>query len=94
MDREIPQLLHVEVSFLGMSKEQFLAVFLSFGVFSVLFDASFSGMLIGISIAYVLGKWAEEKPRGIVYHQLRRYFPLESGILDTGIDPLDRRVVG
>jgi len=84
----------MESTLLGLGKEEFLAIFLSYGIFTVVFDAPFWGMGIGLGVAMVLSKWKEGKPRAIVYHILRRIFPIEAGVFNTGIDPLDRRIVG
>jgi len=93
MDREIPQYLHTDAVFLGMAKEEVLAIVVLYGVSTTLFDAPIIGSVIGLVLAYILMKWKEDKPRGIVYHKLRRIIPIEAGIFNTGVDPLDRRII-
>ncbi len=94
MNREIPQHLHTDEVFLGFSKVEVLTVLMSYGIFTVLYDMPITGIVIGIVLAHILVKWKEEKPRGIIYHKLRRIIPIESGLFYTGIHPIDRRVVG
>ena len=93
MREKIPQLLHIEAVFAGFEKEEFLAVILFYGLFGVIWDQALLGLGLGILAAYYLRKWKEEKPRGSVIYQLRRYIPIEQGVFNTGIDCFDRRVV-
>ncbi len=93
MEREIPQYLHTDAVFLGMSKEEALAWLAPFGIGHLFFDSPGIGLLIGLVFVYMLMKWKTDKPRGIVYHKLRRWIPIELGSLNTGIDPVDRRVI-
>lgn len=93
MDREIPRYLHTDAVFMGMAKEEVLTVITSYGGFGVLFDKPILGLLVGFVLAHIIMKWKEEKPRGIVYHKLRRILPIESGVFNTGIDPVDRRII-
>lgn len=93
MDREIPQLLHIGEVFGGLGKEEFLSIVFVYGLFSALFDKGIFGVGLGIAVAVLLHRWKEEKPRGVIYFKIRRIFPVEKGLLNTGIDPIDRRIV-